>query len=175
MMKLMRSLAGAALVLCCGLTGSAAAEGAFASFPGRWTGEGRLGFKDGKMEAVSCRATYFVASDTGSLTQNIRCASPSGKIEVKSTVAEKGGELSGTWSELMHNMTGELTGKVTPRGFLVSVKGTGESDLSATMDLIVKDTKQIVEIHFNSSTLLGLTLMLTKSTDTQTSEQQAPQ
>ncbi len=32
------------------------------------------------------------------------------------------------------------------------------------MDIIVRDTKQIVEIHFADSTLLGLTLVLTKAT-----------
>jgi hypothetical protein len=69
-------------------------------------------------------------------------------------------------------MSGELTGKVTKAGFLVAVKGTGESDLNATMDILVKDTRQIVEIHFNSSTLLGLTLVLAKSTSDQTSESQ---
>lgn len=145
---------------------------AFASFPGRWTGEGRLGFKDGKTEAVTCRATYFVDETSGDLSQNIRCASPSGKIEVKSHVSEKDGLLSGTWNELIYNMSGELTGKVTKAGFLVAVRGTGESDLNATMDILVKDTRQIVEIHFNSSTLLGLTLVLAKSTSDQTSESQ---
>ncbi len=150
-----------------------AAGGAFASFPGRWTGQGRLGFKDGKIENVTCRATYFVAEDTGNLTQNIRCASASGKIEVKSNVAEKDGKLSGSWNELIYNMQGELSGQVTKYGFLVTVKGTGESTLDATMDLIVKNAKQVVEIHFNSSTLLGLTLMLDKSTSNlQTSERQ---
>lgn len=151
---------------------SAAGE-AFASFPGRWTGQGRLGFKDGKVENVTCRATYFVAAETGNLTQNIRCASASGKIEVKSNVAEKEGALSGTWNELIYNMEGELAGEVTKHGFMVKVKGTGESPLDATMDLIVKDTKQVVEIHFNSTTLLGLTLILDKSTSgVQTTEKQ---
>lgn len=168
----MRTVIAATVILLAGAGGAsfAAPSGsAFESFPGRWTGEGRLGFKDGKTEAVTCRATYFVAETTGELTQNIRCASPSGKIEVKSKVVEKDGELSGTWNELIYNMSGELTGKVTKAGFLVSVKG---ADLSATMDILVKDTRQIVEIHFNSSTLLGLTLMLGKSTADQTSESQ---
>ena len=50
--------------------------------PGRWVGEGRLGFKDGKIEAVKCRATYFLADNADELKQNIRCATTAGKIEV---------------------------------------------------------------------------------------------
>ena len=51
----------------------AALQGALAGLPGRWTGEGRLGFKDGKAETVTCRATYFAAMDAPGLKQTIRC------------------------------------------------------------------------------------------------------
>lgn len=169
-LKACLSSAAVVLLLLCMAGAPASATGAFKNFPGRWTGEGRIGFKDGKVETVSCRATYFVAEDGVNLTQNIRCASASGKIEVKSQVAEKDGQLTGTWNELIYNMTGELTGQVTKAGFLVNVRGTGESDLNATMDILVKDTKQLVEIHFNSSTLLGLTLVLGKSTSQETTD-----
>ncbi len=169
MTKLITLAASAVFLLWTSVVSIAAPGDAFANFPGRWTGEGRLGFKDGKTEAVTCRATYFVAKVTGELTQNIRCASPSGKIEVKSKVTEAGGELTGTWNELIYNMSGELSGEVTKAGFRVTVKGTEGSDLNATMDILVKENRQIVEIHFNSSTLLGLTLLLGKSTAERTS------
>src|SRR5512137_1756509 len=63
---------------------AAALSGSLANLPGRWAGEGRLGFKDGKAESVTCRATYFAATDAPGLKQTIRCASASGKIELKS-------------------------------------------------------------------------------------------
>jgi uncharacterized cupredoxin-like copper-binding protein len=141
-------------------TVAVASSSVFAAFPGRWTGSGRLGFKDGKVETVDCRATYFLSDDKTELSQNIRCASPSGKIEVKSKVTETAGKLSGTWNELMYEKSGELTGEATPRGLRVAVKGT---DLDANMDLIIKDNKQVVEIQFHNTTLIGLTLVLTKS------------
>ena len=56
-------------------------------------------------------------------------------------------------------MSGELSGSVTPNGFKVAIKG---SELNANMDIIVKDNKQIIEIQFTSSSLIGLTLVLTK-------------
>jgi hypothetical protein len=131
----------------------------FAALPGRWVGDGRLGLKNGKIETVKCRATYFLSDDSKQLKQNIRCASASGKIEVKSVVVHNGDKLTGTWNELMYNLGGELSGAVTPRGFRISVKGSG---LTANMDVIVMNERQIVEIQFFNSSLRGLTLVLKK-------------
>ncbi len=138
----------------------AALSGALAGLPGLWTGQGRLGFKDGKAETVTCRATYFAAADAPGLKQTIRCASPSGKIELKSRLEEKDGALSGEWSEEMYNLKGALQGKVTERGLVVTVKG---DDLNANMDVIVKDNRQIVEIQFHNTSLIGITLVLKRA------------
>ncbi len=137
-----------------------AAIDAFQVLPGRWTGEGRLGFKDGKIETVTCRATYFQGDETRSLKQNIRCASPSGKIEVRSTLSENNGVLAGQWTEEIYNLAGELSGEVTPAGLKVAVKGEG---LDANMDLIVRGHRQVVEIQFHNTTLIGLTLILSRT------------
>lgn len=138
----------------------AALSGALAGLPGLWTGQGRLGFKDGKTESVTCRATYFAATDAPGLKQTIRCASPSGKIELKSRLEEKDGVISGEWSEEMYNLRGALQGKVTERGLVVTVKG---DDLNANMDVIVKDDRQIVEIQFHDTSLIGITLVLKRA------------
>ncbi len=135
----------------------AADESPFKNLPGRWVGDGRLGLKDGKIEQVKCRATYFLSNAADELKQNIRCASASGKIEVKSVVVHKSGRLSGTWNELIYNLGGNLAGEVTPNGFRIKVHG---SDLTANMEVIVRDGRQIVEIQFFNSTLIGLTLVL---------------
>ena len=132
----------------------------FKELPGRWVGEGRIGLKEGKTEKVQCRATYFVNPAGNELKQNIRCASASGKIEVKSLVnASKDGKLSGTWNELIYNLGGEMTGEVTERGLRIVVRA---GDLTANMDVIVMNDRQIVEIQFFNSALRGLTLILKK-------------
>ena len=136
--------------------------GPFATLEGWWGGKGRLRFTDGKTEDVKCRATYFVEGEGHQLRQNIRCASASGKIEVKSTVRHADGKLEGEWTEEMYNVTGVLSGDVTERGYRVSVEGTEGSSLSANMEIIVRDKRQMVEIQFFSETLIGLTLLLTK-------------
>ena len=138
---------------------AAHAEGPFASLTGRWTGTGRLGFAEGKNENITCRATYFVSEDGEKLDQNIRCASAGAKVEIKSALTHSAGKLTGTWSELIYNKAGELTGDITPKGFRIDVKG---SELNATMEIIVRDNKQLVEVHFNNSSLIGLSLLMQK-------------
>lgn len=132
----------------------------FSSLPGRWVGQGRLGFKSGAIENIKCRATYFVENGGKDLRQNIRCASASGKVELKSQIRHDGkNQLSGTWRELLYNLEGELTGTVTKRGFRIAVAGT---DLRAHMEIAVRKNKQIVEVNFDSETLIGMTLLLQK-------------
>jgi hypothetical protein len=139
----------------------AAAEDAspFDKLAGRWVGEGRLGIKDAATEAVKCRVTYFVQEGGNQLRQSIRCASQSGSIEIASTVTHAGGSLTGSWKELTREWSGDLTGTVNPNGFKVAVRG---ENLSANMDIIVKGARQIIEIQFMNSSLIGLTLVLTK-------------
>ena len=131
----------------------------FAKVVGRWLGEGRLGIRDGPTEHVKCRVTYVVLEQGQQVRQTIRCATESGNVEVQSTVTHASGTLTGTWKELSRDWSGELTGSVTANGFKVAVKGT---ELNANMDIIVKDTRQIIEIQFINSSLIGLTLILTK-------------
>lgn len=133
----------------------------FAPLIGWWSGEGRLGFKQGQVEAVKCRATYQTGDTPKRLEQNIRCAAASGAIEVRASVLEDAGKLSGTWKERLHNLGGDISGEITPRGFRVNV--TGEQ-LTAGMDIILRGDRQIVEIQFHNSSLVGLTLLLQKGT-----------
>ena len=70
----------------------AAGEGAgsFQSQLGWWSGTGRLKFKDGKREAVKCRATSRWDDAGGNLLQAVRCASASRKVDIKSETQEVG-------------------------------------------------------------------------------------
>jgi len=135
-----------------------APAGPFSALVGWWSGEGRLGFKEGKLENVKCRATY-ASGTVDTLDQSIRCAAASGMIEVKANVAMAENRLTGQWTERIHNIAGDIKGEITPRGFQVTVTG---AQLSAGMEIMVRGDKQIVEIQFHDSTLIGLTLVLQK-------------
>ena len=131
----------------------------FDKMVGRWLGDGRFGTRDGKTENVKCRVTYLVSEQGRQARQTIRCATEGTSIEVQSTVTHEAGELKGSWKELSRDMSGELSGRVTANGFKVAIRG---SDLNANMDIIVKDNRQIIEIQFINSPLIGLTLVLNK-------------
>jgi hypothetical protein len=131
----------------------------FDKLAGRWVGEGRLGVRDSPSETVRCRVTYFVEEGGHQLRQSIRCATQSGAIEVASTVTHAGGRLAGTWQERTRNWAGDVTGTIHPHGFKVAVRG---ENLTANMDIVVKGERQIIEIQFLNSSLIGLTLVLTK-------------
>lgn len=127
------------------------------SITGRWVGEGRLGVRGNATEQVKCRVTYVYEKAGDLLRQTIRCASAGGTVEVQSVVSHLAGKLSGSWKELVRNMSGGLSGTVTPRGFKVSVQG---ESLTANMDIILINSKQVIEIQFINSSLIGLTLVL---------------
>ncbi len=126
---------------------------------GRWVGEGRLGVRDNATEQVKCRVTYARLTSGDQLRQSIRCASAGGNVEVQSLVSHAGGKLTGTWKELVRNWSGQIKGAVTPKGFRVAVRG---QNLNANMAIILINTKQVIEIQFIDSSLIGLTLILEK-------------
>lgn len=152
-------LLAAALILGVAVPARAQEVSPFTKLAGRWLGDGRLGITGGATERVKCRVTYVVTDDARQVRQTIRCAADSGTVEVQSTVTHAAGNLTGTWKELSRDWSGELSGNVTPRGFKVAIKG---SELNANMDIIVKDDRQIIEIQFINSSLIGLTLVLNK-------------
>jgi hypothetical protein len=131
----------------------------FERLVGRWVGEGRLGIRDNPTETVKCRVTYVHQQADDQLTQTIRCASAGGSVEVRSLVTHTSGILAGSWKELTRDMSGEVRGTVTPRGFRVAVKG---ASLNANMDIVLLGAKQVIEIQFINSSLIGLTLILEK-------------
>lgn len=153
----------AALFLIGVLTGSASAvgekPGPFERFAGRWVGDGRLGIRDGATEQVKCRVTYTPSGNGQSLHQSIRCASPSGNIEVQTNVKHQAGKIEGTWKELTRDWGGSVSGRVTDKGMRVRVSSDA---FKANMSIELRGEKQVIEIQFMDSALIGLTLSLTQ-------------
>ncbi|MBA2126075.1 hypothetical protein DLM45_07550 [Hyphomicrobium methylovorum] len=137
----------------------AVTAGPFDAALGRWIGQGMLGLKASAPERVKCRATYIQSDAPNEMKQTIRCATSGGSIEVVSNLIESGGKLTGHWKETIHNFEGDLTGDVTPKGFKIVVQS---KDVTANMDIIIMGTKQVVEIQFINSSLIGLSLIMAK-------------
>jgi hypothetical protein len=106
-----RVIAGAALVI--GLCQIAHAQSApFAGMAGAWSGGGRVDLHDGTSERIRCRASYAVGAGGDTLQQQLRCAGDSYRFEVTSSVESRAGSLSGNWSEMTRNVSGQISGRV---------------------------------------------------------------
>jgi hypothetical protein len=85
----------------------------FAGMAGSWSGGGKIDLHDGTSERIRCRATYSIGGGGDTLQQQLRCAGDSYRFEVTSSVENRAGSLSGSWSEAIRNVTGQISGRAT--------------------------------------------------------------
>jgi hypothetical protein len=101
----------------------ASAETAIENLAGKWTGQGALETSSGARETVKCVVVYEVKTGNTSITQNLRCASASYKIDAQTQMKVAGTALSGTWAESSFGTSGTVSGQVRAGGFTIVVDG----------------------------------------------------
>jgi hypothetical protein len=140
-----RLLFAAAAFFVAGGSQAPAQSGPFAGMAGNWTGGGTITLDDGSTERIRCRASYAVggAGNSG-LNQSLTCASDSYKFNLASNVIAQGSELSGTWSESIRNVSGNLQGRGGGGNFQVIASGPG---FTASIALNTRGNKQSVVIR----------------------------
>ena len=105
----------------------------FAAMAGNWTGGGSIELTGDIKENLRCRATYNHGAANNSLALNIRCASDNYKFELASNVVERGGRISGTWSEAAYKVKGNISGRVVGNNIAAVAQGDSfNADLSVT-------------------------------------------
>lgn len=112
-------------------------------FSGRWSGWGSITMSSGAAEQVKCVATYFIKDAGAALTQNLRCASQSFRIDSVANLDVKGDEVSGKWVEHTYSAQGSVSGRLTSGGFNLSIQG---DNFSAAMRVAMTDCKQSITI-----------------------------
>ncbi|MEO1694832.1 MAG: hypothetical protein AAFR55_06305 [Pseudomonadota bacterium] len=131
-----RAAAAALLVASVGVTAaatSAAATDAASLFQGSWQGKGEVAFSDGRAEAIACRS--YVTSRDELLRMALRCASPSYKVEVRSSLKITGEVVEGTWEERNFNAQGDVSGALKDQTLVLQVEGGGISgDMTIARD-----------------------------------------
>lgn len=150
-------LAVLASALTAGGSAGHAQSAVFADLSGKWAGNGSIQLEDGSTERIRCRATYAVSGPT--LTQSLTCASDSYRFELRSNVAAKGNALSGNWSEVSRNVSGELTGRASNGRYDVTVSSPV---FTANLALTVQGNRQNVSISSRGE-FRGVTISMTKS------------
>jgi hypothetical protein len=105
----------------------------FAAMAGNWTGGGSIELTGDIKENLRCRATYNHGAANNSLALNIRCASDNYKFELASNVVERGGRISGTWSEAAYKVSGNISGRVVGNNIAALAQGDSfNADLAVT-------------------------------------------
>lgn len=107
--RLFSTLAGLLLAASLATPGEAATPpNPFDQLSGDWKGGGTVILKDGQPKKVSCQATYRSAGSN--ITQNLRCTGNDYEINTSLKLAYKGGKIKGSWSEIIYDASGGVTG-----------------------------------------------------------------
>ena len=122
-----------------------AQSGPFAGLAGTWSGGGTVLFDDGSAERVSCRATYAPAGAT--MTMTLTCASDTYKFALSANVEDRGGAITGSWSEASPNINGSLEGRGGGGNFQVVAISAG---FNAKIVLGTVGNKQSISIGADS-------------------------
>ena len=125
---------------------------AFSALKGRWSGAGKATFAGGQSEKLRCSAQY--AGGGANLILNLKCASPSAQINLKSDLSSRGNKVSGIWSESNFGQSGALNGSQTNSGLRLRVSGT----TAGMMTIAVSGNRQSVYLSSPGSTMTGVSI-----------------
>jgi hypothetical protein len=144
--RLPTSLAGkvlpaATLLLIALATPPAHAASSLASLNGYWSGGGKVTPLKGGAKTVSCRATYKVAGNT--VSQNLRCSGQDYKFSTNFNFTEKGGRISGSWTESTYSAAGRMSGSASGSGIRAAISG---DKFSGRMSIKISGSRQSIYI-----------------------------
>ena len=146
---LSRAVTTAVLGAALALPGSASSAegGAFADYPGNWSGSGTITIANDNTtsnERIRCRGNYTVSDASNSLNLSLRCASDSYRFDLTSNVRASGGQLTGSWSEASRGVNGTVDGRVLRRQ--CHRTGSRQTDMCASFNISTRGSRQTVAI-----------------------------
>ena len=138
---------------------SQAAENPFSHFIGSWSGSGTITVQEGARERIRCRGKY-TASEQGTLTLGLRCASDSYKFELQSDITYDGGNISGSWNETTRQVFGSLSGRSNSNHIQAIAQSVG---FTASLSLTIRGNHQRVSIKSPGSEISEVAISLARS------------
>jgi hypothetical protein len=139
---------------------AAAAPGPFDGLEGVWTGDGTLTYASGTQERLTCRVQYQQPTPTN-LTQALRCTSDSYNFQINAAFSSTAGRLAGSWSEVVQNLSGSVSGTVANGRISGALKGPG---FAAQLNVVTKGNTQTVDIEAPVQDIRGVSIQVRKST-----------
>jgi hypothetical protein len=156
------AFAAAASIVSLAVPSPAAADtGSFTPLEGVWTGGGTISLENGTKERLRCRVQYVVTNGGTNLQQALNCSSDSYKFQVNAYVNDKGGSLSGSWTEVTRNASGSISGKADGSRIFINVAAGGA--FSARMNLTTTGGSQSVEIKPKGADVTDVSVKLSKA------------
>jgi hypothetical protein len=130
----------------------------FDALLGSWRGSGIYELEDGTKERISCDAYY--TGGGSQLGMAIRCTSEGAKaIEIRSTLSESAGHISGDWEERTYNAEGAASGTVTSSNITLEISGS----VTGTMRVSYTRAHQSVSVSTQGVALKSVTVDLNRS------------
>jgi len=152
-------LAAAVSTLATDTPSASADENPFPSLVGSWSGTGVARLEGGKTERLQCRG-YYRGEGAGGLGVAIRCANPSAKIDLRATLNNANGSVSGSWEERTYNAAGQVSGKASASKVNLSIVGGG---LKASMAVNLSGATHSVNISTQGIALEGVNITLARA------------
>ena len=139
---------------------ASAASNPFDKLSGDWTGGGTVKLKDGKLKKVSCKANYKVTGNN--LSQDLSCTGDDYEIEAKLKLTDKGGKVKGSWSEVIYDASGEVSGnakediiRAVIRGDKFSGRIESQSHRCGSLDQYPPTRRELRDLSFGHEPLLS--------------------
>ena len=154
-----RSATGAALgALALAASTSGSAADPLSGLSGSWSGAGQFRLEDGRSESLRCNANYSPKRDA--LGLSLRCASASGRIELRAHLVARGNRVSGTWEERSYNVAGSVSGVGAGNSLRLGINGGG---LSGSMVVTTTGGSQSSSMRTDGAALRGINIRLRRN------------
>jgi hypothetical protein len=155
-----RPVAGAVLgSVLLAASGSAETASAFTALGGAWSGSGQIRLEGGQREAIRCSANYAPRSGGTALGLSLRCASASGRIELRANLQSRGNRISGSWEERSYNVSGDVSGIAASGNLRLLFSGS----LSGAMLVTTSGNSQSISVRTDASALQGVNVSLRRN------------
>jgi hypothetical protein len=153
------TIASAAAIAVTLLTPTArAADGPFPELVGTWSGSGVAKFDSGKKESLRCKGYYTNAGGPHNLGISIRCANASAKVELRATLVDTNGNVTGSWEERTYNQSGSVTGHAYGNKLNLSISG----GITGSMLVTVGHGTHSVAVLTSGPSLKGINISMTR-------------
>jgi hypothetical protein len=128
----------------------------FSELAGSWSGSGTVLFEGGQSERLRCNARYTSSEGASRLSLALRCASTSGSIDLSGRLVDRGGRVSGQWSEHSFGMEGNAIGRSTDDSLVLRLSG----GVAGAMSVSFSGSRHSVSVSTQGTALRSIRISL---------------